>query len=63
MADSPKKIFGEPGSGMLWMRCSMEASAKQGCLSIRINKDFRKTGFRREGWEIDGCIQKKSCKF
>lgn len=60
MDDSSKKIFGEPGSGMLWMRCSMETSAKQGSSSIRINKDFTKIGFRRESWEIDGCIQKKS---
>lgn len=60
MDDGSKKIFGEPGSGMLWMRYCIKTSAKQACSSIRINKDFRKRGFRRESWEIDGCIQKKS---
>lgn len=39
MDDSSKKIFGEPGSGVLWMRYCIKTSAKRGSSSIRINKD------------------------
>ena len=48
MDNSFRKILGEPESENPWMRCCIKTSMKHGCWWIRIIKDIRKTGFRRE---------------